>query len=365
MDNLSPSGKKQFYLHSFDYSMPNLNLNNPKVQDELLCVAKHWFDLGADGFRLDAATHYACDPLFRDNPLYEDGPNKGNQIRRYDVNTKGGEIFLNRLKELCNSYPVPKTLLAEYWYNTDADDRQRIIQLFENSACDAFFTGALNGKVEDFKSHVIRDMEVIPYGKKLNWAFSNHDLERVVSRCFGNNASFAKRSMLMSLLLTLPGSVCIYQGEELGMINPKDFNACKNADNDPKGIWANCNMPWDAGRSGFAMSDYSDDISRNIALHPDEEQYKLAANNQAYPNSMLLKTKELIAIRKNSIFNEYGNMLFIEDIENPLVVAFVRTNIDETKKILCAYNFSDEVINFVYNKIKYTLLPDSVLQEKL
>ena len=90
MDNLSPSGKKQFYLHSFDYSMPNLNLNNPKVQDKLLCVAKHWFDIGADGFRLDAATHYACDPLFRDNPLYEDGPNKGNQIRRYDVNTKGG-----------------------------------------------------------------------------------------------------------------------------------------------------------------------------------------------------------------------------------------------------------------------------------
>ena len=53
--------RQQFYMHSFDYTMPNLNINNPEVRQELLKVAKFWFDLGADGFRLDATTHYGCE----------------------------------------------------------------------------------------------------------------------------------------------------------------------------------------------------------------------------------------------------------------------------------------------------------------
>ncbi|ORX83273.1 glycoside hydrolase, partial [Anaeromyces robustus] len=63
--------RQQFYMHSFDYTMPNLNINNLKVQNELLKISKDWFDLGIDGFRLDGTCHYGHDPELRDNPLIE------------------------------------------------------------------------------------------------------------------------------------------------------------------------------------------------------------------------------------------------------------------------------------------------------
>ena len=357
--------RKQFYMHSFDYSMPNLNLNNSVVQDEILKIAKHWFDLGADGFRLDAATHYAPDPLFRDNPVYKSRKNKGKQNRLYDVNTKGGEDFLNRLKELCCSYETPKTLLAEYWYNKSKRNVKRIRKLFDDSACDAFFTGALNGDIHDFKRCVKDDLNVIPYAKKINWAFSNHDLERVASRMFKDNQTLNKKKMVMHLLLSLPGSVCIYQGEELGLSNPKDFEKCKHPECDPRDIWRNFGMPWDAGRAGFAMSDAMDDVVRNMALQPDDEQFKLAVSNQDFLGSMLNETRRMIKMRKSSLFNDFGNICFIDDIENDDVIAFVRTSSNLKKSVLLVYNFSQSLVNFSYLGENYVLSAESMMQKEL
>ncbi len=353
--------RKQFYLHSFDRSMPNINLNNPTVCAELLKVAKFWFDLGADGFRLDAATHFACDPLLRDNPLDE----SGNQIRLYDINSKNGGLFINSLKELGKSYPQEKTLLAEYWYGKSPVGMEKAREIGRTNSCDAFFTGALNHKIKDFRASVTDDLTVYPYGEKLNWAFSNHDLERAATRIFGEKHTPKKMSMLMSLLTTLPGSICIFQGDELGLPNPKDFTACKSPENDPLDVWTPFNTPWDAARAGFAMSDAPTDPTRQMALHPDDVQYKLAVSNQKGKDSTLEKTKEVIKARKNGIFDCYGELIFLNTKGNEDVIAFVRTVKDSTAKMLCIYNFSAEDVTISYENTDYLVAAESMLHKRI
>ena len=346
--------REQYYLHSFDWAMPNLNLNNPLVQNAILEVSKFWFDLGVDGFRLDAVTHYACDEKLRDNPLYADG----NQKRLYDIDSPKGVLFIERLKDLCDSYKTPKTLLAEYSYDKSPEGFAKAKKNFEKSRCDAFFTGALNEHLGKFKQNIADEFNVSPKGEKINWAFSNHDLERAASRIFGESATVAKTKMLMSLLLTLPGSVCIYQGEELGLPNPNSIEKCKNTANDPLNVWTSYSNPWDAGRAGFAMSDDWDDPSRHLALHPAPIHYRYAVSRQRDSDSMLNFTRKMIKERKHSIFNEYGNVYFL-DYHGDEVYPYIRTNEDGSKKVLCLYNFSRYGAEVWYAGRRYYLEPES------
>ncbi|MBR5154267.1 MAG: hypothetical protein IKW58_00910 [Alphaproteobacteria bacterium] len=359
--------RKQFYMHSFDYSMPNLNINNKDVQDELLKISKFWFDLGVDGFRLDAAVHYAPDPMLRDNPVFKIKTKKGLQDRLYDCQTIGGQNFLNRLKELCNSYENPKTLLAEFGYKaTSKMAKKRVEDFFADCGVDAYFTGALNGgDVDDMRKHVAKDLSLMKNGVKLNWATSSHDVEREASRVFGKNPSILQKKMLLHFLLSLPGSICIFQGQELGLSNPKDFEKCKHPENDPLNIWTNFGMPWDAARAGFAMSDNVNDATRKMALMPDDEQYRLAVSNQKHETSLLNFFRTLVKQRKNSIFGEFGNVTFIKGIDNPEVIAFARTNEDKRKIFLLAYNFSSEDVSFVYRRKKYTVKAMRFIQDRL
>ncbi|MBQ8464473.1 MAG: hypothetical protein IJ545_00520 [Alphaproteobacteria bacterium] len=352
--------REQYYLHSFDWSMPNLNLNNREVQDAILDVSKFWLDLGVDGFRLDAVTHYACDERLRDNPLYADG----SQQRLYDIDSPNGAVFIERLKKLCDSYDIPKTLLAEYSYDKSPEGFAKAKKVFENSRCNAFFTGALNEHLGKFKQNIADELKVSPYGEKINWAFSNHDLERAASRIFGDRVSVQKTKMLMSLLLTLPGSVCIYQGEELGLPNPESIDKCKNKKNDPLDVWTVCNKPWDAGRAGFAMSDSREDSSRKLALHPAPIHYRYAVSRQRDAESMLNFTRQMIKDRKHSIFNEYGNVWFL-DYHGDEVYPYVRTNQDGSIKILCIYNFSSYGAEVWYEGRRYYLEPESWLHQKV
>ncbi|MBQ8750642.1 MAG: hypothetical protein IJZ30_03280 [Alphaproteobacteria bacterium] len=356
--------RKQFYMHTFDYSMPNININNPLVQDELLNIAKFWFDLGADGFRLDAAVHYACDPSFRDNPIIKNGEFEGQQDRIYDIQTVGGKNFLKRLRKLCDSYETPKTLLAEFSHKmTSKKATKRVKSFFNHPPFDAGFSGALNFGLPELRYAIQKELFVSPFGKNINWALSSHDVERVGSRMFGNDCSISKKKMLMHLLLSLPGSICIFQGDELGLDNPLDFSKCKSLEFDPKNIWENYNSPWDASRAGFAMSDNEDDVTRKMALHPDEKQYELAVSNQNFAGSIFNETRMFIKERKNSIFSEHGNVYFIDDICNDEVIAFVRTNVDGTKEILLVYNFSNSFIKFSYLGENYVLSAQSFMQK--
>lgn len=329
--------RQQFYMHSFDVSMPNLNINNPKVRTELLNVARHWLDMGVDGFRLDGSCHYGYDPRLLDNPLL---PN-GEQMRIYDINHKIGCSFLDEIQDLTNSYAGKKTLLSEYVFDKGRYGNAKGKNTIRDSICSAFYIGSLKGGLADFPKAVEAALAVSPKGKKLNWALSNHDLERVASRFFGEKYSQKKSVMLMDMLTTLPGSICLFQGEELGLPNPRCLENAKNRKNDPREVWLNAGMPWDGARGGFCKSFRDDDVSRNMSLRPTPEQRILAVDRQEkLPDSMLNQTRRLLKRRNESFLKEYGDVKFFET-GNDEVIAFSRSN-QEGKYKVFAYNFSEK-----------------------
>lgn len=347
--------RQQFYMHSFDYTMPNLNINNPEVRQELLKVAKFWFDLGADGFRLDATTHYGCDLLYRNNPIDE----FGEQMRIYDINNEVGALFLNELKELANTYQTPKTLLAEYVFDKGKAGNEKGVKTVRDSICDTFYIGSLRNTLENFAPSVVKALNVSPNGLKLNWAFSNHDMERAVTRIWGHCFTPKKSALLIELLLTLPGSICLYQGDELGMPNPQNLSKCKNLRRDYRGIWDIANSVWDGARTGFC---YDETSHAQMALHPDKEQVKYSiAKQKDDENSTLNRIRKAIIHRKNSLFKEYGNISFIETEKD--VIAFVRTNSSMTKKCLCLFNFGLKDAQITYQGKSYRVAAEEALYD--
>lgn len=352
--------RKQFYMHSFDYTMPNLNINNPAVRKKLLEIFKNWFDMGVDGFRLDGTCHFGYDPRLLDNPIVgpDTTPNLpkeeieqelGKQMRIYDINHKLGIEFIDEIKELANSYPEPKVLLAEYVFDKGIYGNRKGIENIRNSACDTFYTGALRGGLEDFRAGVEsmlkpqkinsqKKVTISEDGSKINWALSNHDMERVASRWFGNKATAQKTKMAMKMLLSLPGSVCIFQGEELGLSNP-DIEKVKNPSNDPLGLCSIISMPWDVTRTSIPFSKRG----TNMWLKPTLEQRALAVDIQERKkDSMLNATREAVKWRKNSeILNNLGYLDFIET-GNDKVIAYIRSDKSRKNSMLLCFNFTDE-----------------------
>jgi len=217
--------RMQYFLHNFLKEQPDLNLHNPQVQEELLGVARFWLDRGVDGFRLDTINFYFHDPQLRDNPALDPALRNATiapevnpynwQNHLYDKNQPENLEFLRRLRALMDEYPATTAvgevgdaqrgmeIQAEY---TSGGDKVHMCYSFE------FLSG-----VAPTPERVV---EVLTeYEEKIGdgwacWAFSNHDVVRHASRW---NLGEDARRLYAALLLSLRGTVCLYQGEELGL----------------------------------------------------------------------------------------------------------------------------------------------------
>lgn len=216
--------REQYYQHNFLTSQPDLNFHNPDVQAALLDVAEFWLERGVDGFRLDTINFYFCDKQLRDNPaLPKDQRNAqtapavnpyNHQLHIYDKNQPENLDFLRRLRAVMNRYGAAAVgevgdsqrgleIMGEY---TSGNDLMQMCYAFEFLAPELLTAGFI---VQTFDNLAKAAPEGWPC-----WAFSNHDVMRHVSRW--NLSAAAARAHLMALL-SLRGSVCLYQGEELGL----------------------------------------------------------------------------------------------------------------------------------------------------
>jgi alpha-glucosidase len=218
--------REQYYLHNFLPSQPDLNLHNRAVQDALLAECQFWLDRGADGFRLDACNFLTHDPQLRDNPPRPpghpptDGVKANNpynfQLHRYDKSQPQTIEFLRRLRALAEKYQ-DIALVAEV---ADDDSIARIGEYAgPGGPLHTGYSFALLGDQLDLQ--VLRDnLEAFSNEERQGWpawAFSNHDVARVVTRWGGPQAPAAFARALLFLLLSLRGTVFLYQGEELGL----------------------------------------------------------------------------------------------------------------------------------------------------
>ena len=219
------SERLQYYMHNFLKEQPDLNFHEPEVQEELLAVARFWLERGVDGFRLDTINFYFCDAGLRDNPVlppelrdYSTAPavNPYNwQEHLYDKSRPEMTGFLERLRALMDEFGATMAvgevgdaqrgmeIMGEY---TRGDNRMQMCYAFEFLSPEAP-TGRRVGQV-------LRKFAAAASDGWACWAFSNHDVERHATRW---SLEPEQLRVFLALLLSLRGSVCLYQGEELGL----------------------------------------------------------------------------------------------------------------------------------------------------
>lgn len=262
------SRRRQYYLHNFLIEQPDLNFHNPEVRQAMLDVLRFWLDLGVDGFRLDTLNFYFHDAQLRDNPpadpkTSEEPP--GNpysyQDHLYDKTQPENLDFLADLGGLLAAYPGA-TALGEVVAGPKSHE---VIASYTEPGrvqmCYGF--DFLNGPLSaEFFAERIRRFEKEVGDGWLCWSFSNHDCPRHVSRWAADPADReAVARLCLALLGSLRGSICLYQGEELGL--PEADIAFENLQ-DPYGItfWPDAKgrdgcrtpMPWDAAAANGGFS---------------------------------------------------------------------------------------------------------------
>jgi len=207
----------QYYYHSFLKQQPDLNWRNPAVAEAMFEVLRFWLKKGVDGFRVDVMWLMIKDVEFRDNP-----PNPG---------FRPGLPSNHRFLPVYNSdRPEVHALVAQMRSVVDEfSDRVLIGEIYlPVSQLMTYYGQDLKGANLPFNFHLLQCpwsaaavAEVIaeydralPPGAWPNWVLGNHDQPRIASRIGKQEARVAAM-----LLLTLPGTLTLYYGEEIGMTN--------------------------------------------------------------------------------------------------------------------------------------------------
>ncbi|QZH73784.1 MAG: DUF3459 domain-containing protein [Erythrobacter sp.] len=214
--------RRQYYLHNFLSSQPQLNLHNPAVQDAVLDVMRFWLDRGVDGFRIDALNFAMHDPALRDNPP---APETNRQrTRSFDFqlkvhNQSHPDIprFIERIRALTDSYQGIFTV-AEVG-GDEADAEMKAFTAGETHLNSAYGFDFLYAE-RLTPSLVCAALSHWPATEGVgwpSWAFENHDAPRALSRWCEPDQREAFARMKMALLAVLRGNIILYQGEELGL----------------------------------------------------------------------------------------------------------------------------------------------------
>ncbi len=340
--------RQQYYLHNFLAEQPDLNFHDREVQDALLDVTRFWLERGVDGFRLDTINFYFHSKGLEDNPpLPPEARNDQTapavnpynyQDHVYDKSRPENLLFLERFRALLDEYPAAAAVgevgdsqrglevVAAY---TAGAKRVHMCYSFDFLAPEKIGAAKVRAVLETFG-------EVAADGWSC-WAFSNHDVMRHASRwAVGEADPKAYLKVVSALLLSLRGSVCIYQGEELGLT---EANLAFEDLQDPYGIrfWPEfkgrdgCRTPmvWDenAPNGGFSTA-------RPWLPVPREHLQQAVSRQQGDPASLLEHYRRFLAFRASHPALAKGDIEFLAGEGE--AVAFTRREGNE--QIVCAFN---------------------------
>lgn len=351
--------RKQYYLHNFLTSQPDLNFHNPEVIEAILGTVKFWLEIGVDGYRLDTAPFYFHDKELRNNPgkggdltgnnVVSDVNPYGWQQHIYDKERPENIWFLQKLRALVDQYPHT-TMVGEI--GTDDSIATMAAYTSGEDKLHMAYSFDLLGKESGapYLHNVMQRFAEKSQGGWPSWALSNHDVERVGSRWGGAQRVVQKLRVAAAFQMCLRGSPCLYQGDELGL--PEAELAFEELQ-DPPGItmWPEykgrdgCRtpMPWNSIAADLGFGD-----GHTKAWLPFTQAYREFAVDvqDVNPDSHLNYYRNLLHWRKHQPILIHGDQVLL--VEHPQVVAFVREYQDQ--RVLCVFNFSDQ-------SAKYTLPP--------
>jgi alpha-glucosidase len=354
----------QFYMHSFAVQQPDLNWENPTVRQEIQNVMRFWLDLGVDGFRVDAVNFISKDPSFADDPVNPDWEEPHLRYGRLlHKNSQSGPQLHAYLTELSSvlkedayasrqpfmifeGYPQTRDHIKEYLaYYHDVDDTVAAPFCFEGFELSWEQAGQWTGFLRDYLLALKRVPAAVPA-----YAFSNHDRSRLISRL-----GEARSRLAAVLLLTLPGMVFIYNGDELGMrdgvippeliVDPGAMDSSNSEGRDPE----RTPLQWSGGKN----AGFSDAAGGTwLPVNSDYQTVNVEAEAQD-PGSFLNLYRSLCHLRHDIPALRQGDTEMLET-GKPELLGFVRQY--GKQAVLVLVNFSDYRVSYQPDRSIDTIL---------
>lgn len=271
----------QWYLHLFDAAQPDFDWSNEEVRDEFRRILRFWLDRGVDGFRVDVAHGLVKRDGLPDYTPPADGDSMGGVEPVPYFGQDGVHEVYRDWRRVLEEYDGERVLCAEAWMPT-ADEIALWVRPDEMHQ--AFnFSYAMTEWEPAALREVIRDgLRAFPaVGAPPTWVLSNHDVIRHTTRLSlpadvpqGHGigpatgvhpdpaAALHRGRAATALMLALPGSAYLYQGEELGL--PEAIDLPDEARQDP--TWhryagerygrdgCRVPLPWEADRPAYGFS---------------------------------------------------------------------------------------------------------------
>ena len=275
----------QHYLHCFLPQQPDLDWSNPQVERAMLDTLRFWLDRGIDGFRMDVI-HLLGKEVDTDDPV--DAVERGwSHVTFNDV--AATHDHLRAIRGVLDEYEGDRVSVGEV-YLLDEERMASYLGTASEPELHLSFNFRFLWAPWDARalgSGIMRTMDVLRARDGWpTWVLSNHDVPRHRQRHGGSDAG-ARMAALM--LLTLPGTPFLYQGEELGLV---DADVPADRVVDPGGRdGCRAPIPWDDG----PLHGWHDDPWLPF---PPEAASRNVATQRADPRSMLHWYRTLLAFRR-------------------------------------------------------------------
>lgn len=329
--------RKQYYLHHYAVSMPDLNWDNPKVREEINHVVDFWAGLGVDGFRCDVIHEISKD--FKNNLM-----GMGPHIHEYINGLFGrpetdhlftvGECWVWREESFC--------MLAK-------EERKELSTMFQFEHIDFGRDGRYIPKPESLSQ--LRDILVhwqkISYNKDLLYTLftDNHDQPYFISRAGDvENRHYELATCVATMFYTLRGIPFIYQGQEFGTLSP-EYDSIDDFRDIAAINYYKRNVDTSGEEQVINELNFG---SRDNARHPiawDDSQYCGFSEkepwiplNTHYMNINLKKDRE----SKQSVFEFYKTLLNLRKEKNEIIYGELKVLSNETDKY---FLFEREFVN--------------------
>ncbi len=343
--------RRQYYMHNFLVSQPQMNFHHPEVQQAHLDNVRFWLERGVDGFRMDACNFHFHDRSLRDNPpalqrdsvTVSDSNPYGMQAHVHDKTQPENLAYLVRLRRLLDEYGAiaigevgaddSLAVMADY---TAGGDKLHLAYSFNLLTADGS-ARHIRAQVEQFEARV--------KGGWASWPVGNHDSARVATRWNKGQYDPAFSKVVLAMQLSLKGTPCLYQGDELALTEAEiAFEDLQ----DPYGItfWPEfkgrdgCRtpMPWDGAELNAGFS-----AGRPWLPVPQEHVELAAAGQERDADSPLQFARRFIAWRKGVTQLKQGDIEFL-DAPEP-VLAF-RRDLAQKAGVVAVFNLGLNAVQF-------------------
>ncbi len=335
---------KQYFWHRFYSHQPDLNFDNPAVEEAVLKVLDHWLDMGVDGLRLDAIPY-----LFeREGTNCENLPETHATLKRIRAHMDSKYEGRMLLAE-ANMWPEDSAayfgdddechmnfhfpVMPRLFMSVQMENRTPIVDILDQTPTppgNAQWATFLRNHDEltlEMVTDEERDVMLRAYARDSEMRI-NLGIRRRLAPLLGNDRR--KIELLNAILFSLPGTPVLYYGDEIGM-GDNVYLGDRDGVRTP--------MHWSADRNaGFSTAN----PHRLFLPLVTEQQYHYESvnveNQTSNPSSLLSWMRQLIALRKRQPVLGRGDLTFLEP-DNPHVLAFVR-RLEGEPPLLCVANLS-------------------------